>query len=132
MWWGKYIGIPFVDRGRNLGGLDCWGLVREVYARERGILLPSWTEHNGFDSLKNMFATEIHRFRKLDAPEPFAIAIISTSITYLHVGVMVDTVNMLHSLAGRDSCLEPVARFRYKLKGFYVPHDQDCCPPQPP
>jgi cell wall-associated NlpC family hydrolase len=35
---GKYLGIPYVHRGRTLDGLDCWGLLKCVY-REFGVEL---------------------------------------------------------------------------------------------
>lgn len=41
-----YVGRPFAEGARDLdadGGLDCWGLVRQVYARERGIVLPRFS-----------------------------------------------------------------------------------------
>lgn len=42
LWVLPYIGVPFVDRGRDPDiGLDCWGLVRLVMADRAGILLDS-------------------------------------------------------------------------------------------
>jgi hypothetical protein len=40
-WAERYVGTPFVARGRELAtGLDCWGLVRLVLLEQAGIEVP--------------------------------------------------------------------------------------------
>ena len=37
-----FIGIPFVDGGRDFNGCDCWGLVKLIYDLELDIQLPDF------------------------------------------------------------------------------------------
>ncbi len=43
-WVVPYLGLPFQEKGRTREGVDCYGLVRLIYAEQRGIELPSYTE----------------------------------------------------------------------------------------
>ena len=41
-WAATYIGIPYVDHGRDRSGCDCWGLVRLILAERTRLVLPSF------------------------------------------------------------------------------------------
>ena len=43
-WAAAYVGLPFLDQGRNREGVDCFGLVRLVLAEQFSVELPSYTE----------------------------------------------------------------------------------------
>ena len=40
----RYLPIPYVDKGADFDGVNCWGLVKLVYEVERGIRLPDYAE----------------------------------------------------------------------------------------
>lgn len=42
-WASDYVGLPFLDGGRDRAGVDCWGLVALVYAERLEIRLPDFS-----------------------------------------------------------------------------------------
>lgn len=40
----SFIGLPYADKGRDRDGVDCWGLVKLVYAEVAGIVLPDYSD----------------------------------------------------------------------------------------
>ncbi len=40
----NFIGLSYLDKGRDRNGLDCWGLVRLVYSELLNIELPCYSQ----------------------------------------------------------------------------------------
>lgn len=103
-----YVGIPYVDQGRSLAGLDCWGLVRLVHLEEAGVEIPSYGDISETNLLRVVReiraglendiwvdvgnqprrAMDVVVMSKLDAVERFPY----------HVGIMLSETKMLHTV----------------------------------
>lgn len=135
-WWGAYIGIAFLDGGRDLAGLDCWGLVARVYADRLGVTLPSHegigaTDHRGVaQAMQAGCATG--PWRRVDTPRAFDVMVARRdhhSRYPGHVGVMIDAQRVLHILQGRDAHIDRLDApgRRALVLGFYR-HEAATCP----
>lgn len=100
-WWNNYIRTPFKEKGRDLAGVDCWGLAAIIYEGELGIILPSYTDfyENTEESrlLAKLIADE--RANKWDHPETpkmFDIIILKLGGVPFHVGVVTKPNHMIH------------------------------------
>ncbi len=107
-----YIGIPFVDMGREPvidGGLDCWGLVRYYYNRELGIKLPEYRISSLYDcDIQKLVNNEVNaksKFEILDKPIENCIVTMKLGSEYVnHTGIFVNN-KILHTYKGTNSCL---------------------------
>lgn len=112
-WAIPYVGIPFMDGGRDRAGCDCWGLVRLVYAEVLGIDLPSYGEIAARDVVA---ATRQIRDASAAAPwvpvagpaQPMDVLVMAGRP--LHVGVMVDARRVLHVEAATAAVIVEVER----------------------
>ena len=121
--WGKYIGVPFVDGGRDLAGFDCWGAIWLAY-RERGIKLPSYGEVSALDLRR--VAREIEggqeAWRPVKTPREFDVVLlrIQSRAWVGHVGLMVDGRRMLHTEKASAAVVVPLDHYtvRTRVAGF--------------
>lgn len=101
MWSNKYINIPFVEKGRDFDGCDCWGLVRLVYDRELGIELPSFLDYENTKDIRaisrmireNQFGKD---WFEVDEPQPYDVLVFRMMSAVAHVGVAVKKGLMIH------------------------------------
>lgn len=125
------IGVPYRDGGRTLDGLDCWGLVLEVF-RRMGIMIPD--VFSGQDQLAvrdlqahqpalDWIASLFGDWRRVEVPTiGGAVAIGNVEGAAVHVGVIVEPFRMLHAMRHTGVVLSRVdhAPWAEQVLGFYV------------
>lgn len=119
-WWAKYVGIPFLDRGRDMAGLDCWGLVCLIYAQELDIELPDYGEVSAKDLLRVARSLDAgsERWRLVRIPTEFdLVAMRLYDRAWVgHVGVMVDARTMIHTEDKIAVAVVPVNHFSVRCR----------------
>ena len=121
-WWADYIGIPFVEHGRDRSGCDCWGLVRLIYAEQLGIELPSWNAYRHVMDGGAIYAQldkVLPLWEPLTIPHAFAVGLFAVGHSRVHVGLFADVDRMIHIEKGKDACLQKTTYYLPHLKGIY-------------
>lgn len=113
-WTSRYINIPYVNKGREFSGADCWGLVRLVYLHELGIELPDYGEvsaddlskvHRKVEDVQEQWEAVAH-----NDIQAFDICVMRAPGKRIicHVGVVVDKNRILHVEKRTDSVIVPL------------------------
>ena len=129
-WASGYIGLPYSVGGRTREGVDCWGLYQMIFNEQSGRTIPSydgpvWGAEGttGRDIGKACTAFAERFVPVLPGQEQvFDGIIIRLSGHPMHVGMVVDDGQMIHSIRGADSCVEryrPSMMWENRIVGFY-------------
>jgi len=121
-----FVGTPFVNGGRNkTSGLDCWGLVMEVF-KECGIQLPDFRV-NAFASSKiDELAheaigfspwEEVYSPQDEDAPLVVLMRIHPSLIA--HAGAYIGNNRIIHTMEGTNAVISRVSRLKSRIVGYY-------------
>lgn len=124
-WYEKYMSIPFVEKGRDWNGCDCWGLVRLIYATELGIELPSYLETyentNDSKSLRDVIVAErSEHWLNPTEPTEFDVILLQMRGVPMHVGVVTKKNHMIHCVKDIGIAHEHygTARWKHRVMGF--------------
>lgn len=121
------VGIPWVNRGRDPAvGLDCWGLLRHVYATKLGILLPSFADEYEDATDRAETVAVMNRcagadWVRVDIPKVGDGVRLRVDGDPSHVAVYVGRGLILHAQAGTDSVIEELFGLRWnkRIAGIY-------------
>lgn len=124
MWSNKYIGIPFKDKGRDINGIDCWGLARLVYKQEYNIDLPSFSsDYEANDNLRmqDLIAQYKEGWEKIETPIEGCLVLFNIMGSETHIGVAVSDTHFIHTRDGMDSAIESFDSFKWnkRISGYY-------------
>jgi cell wall-associated NlpC family hydrolase len=119
------IGVSYRNKGRDLVGADCWGLLRLFYIHEMGVLLPSYDEFyvDAFDKMST--STAIQEFSndwtKVDIPQYGDGIKLRLMGHPCHVGVYLGNSEFLHTQTGHNSCIDRLdsVKWRHRIEGYY-------------
>jgi cell wall-associated NlpC family hydrolase len=128
-WSASFVGVPWAEKGRTRVGVDCWGLVRLVYADALGLALPSYTEaYAGLaerGEIAELMSEDSRRWPWAMVPpkraQEFDVAVFRRGGLAAHVGVVLGAGRMLHIEERRESCVASYADgpWRHRLIGIY-------------
>lgn len=129
------IGIPFKNRGRSKDGLDCYGLVQQVY-KKCGIELPEfYADFDDAEKIQSIIRqnTDSFSWKRLSEPVfPCVIAIRFGSKFINHTAVYIGGGKFLHTRDKIGVCVDRISNpaWRKVIVGFYQyvggTHDNTC------
>jgi len=126
-WCADYIGLPFADGGRDRAGVDCWGLVRLVYAEQLGIDLPGYgeiaaSELRALSAMIVAGAWQDPAWHGVERPRVFDVAVMTFygKRSVGHVGVMAGADTVLHVERATHAAAVPLTHWtiRGRIKCF--------------
>lgn len=123
----RYVGTPFVDKGRDEQGCDCYGLLWLVSLRERGIELPRYDDRyvTGADrrEIDALIAGEKSDWVETPAgaEQPFDAVLMRDGRSESHVGIVVGRGLMLHVAITHAARIERYRSpmWKHRIVGFY-------------
>ena len=122
----NFVGIPYLSGGRDLDGLDCWGLVlcaaKELFCLDYPIYL-GYTNAEAQDETEPYFSVRKSDWKHIPVGSEVAGDVIVLYIAGrpTHCGLVIEKGMMLHTLANHDSVIERYLTRRWitNTEGFY-------------
>jgi cell wall-associated NlpC family hydrolase len=124
----EWLATPYKDRGRDLRGWDCWGLVyfisRTYFRRMVPSYLDAYESAEQGKSVASAIWTHSPAWLRLpddEAPLTGDVVVFNLGGSPIHCGMVAKPSHMLHCLEGRDTCLEryDTAGWRDRVEGTY-------------
>jgi sulfur carrier protein ThiS len=120
----QYIGLPYAEKGRDVSGVDCWGLVRLIYKNELQIDLPSFSvEYTQTDTarIEELIAQYKEGWQEAQEPAVGSIVLFRVFGNESHVGVVVSPTHFIHVRENQDSVIESLnsASWARRVVGYF-------------
>lgn len=126
----KYLNIPYLHKGRDEIGLDCYGLIILFYAQEFGIIIKDYEYDNNWCRQGFNFIQEEYRKQwiKITKPEPYCVVgftMLGQKVEH-HLGILMhDLIGFLHcplnNMVSMDKLSHPI--WKKFATGFYKYND---------
>jgi hypothetical protein len=123
-WWNDYVGVPYKKMGRDINGLDCWGLVRLIYKEQYNIDLPSYVDEyqeGESETLAEIIAINKENWVKVDTPTIGDVLLLRSGRFLSHVGVVISPNQFIHVRETTNTVIERFdhGKWSYRKDGAY-------------
>ena len=116
----QYVGIPYLNRGRDRDGLDCWGIVQLWYAEQLGVEVPDylWAYTHAEDGGSVAAAINENKvnWQKVDQPDYGDVLVFRILGQPIHVGIKLHEDDFLHAFKGTQSCIERLSALSWSRR----------------
>ena len=114
--------VPYKLNGRDKTGLDCYGLVVEMFKRN-GVTLPDYFYADSDDAtITKLIVDNVEFAEELKRPEPYCAVLFKQHKFGTHMGVVLsDKRRFIHCAVGKNVSVEKLdgILWRDKIMGFY-------------
>lgn len=127
-WSDHFIGIPYVEFGRDRTGCDCWGLACIIYREELGITLPDYLggyasadEHGEICALIAGAATSPLWVPVGGTALAFDVAVFRRGRFSTHLGIVIRHGIMIHMVADDQAKVQGYTQgpYQHRFAGHY-------------
>ncbi len=125
----RAISVPFVEKGRDWAGWDCWGQLRLFHRDVLGVDLPSYTESytdaghsaESRERLRTLFKKGLDAWQRVHEPMPGDGVLLNIGGRPIHVGLAIGNGRMLHTSRKINTVIERLASpmWARRIEGFY-------------
>ncbi len=122
----KYFQIPYLENGRTMEGLDCYGLVLQWYKNELNVDLPDYkgiatteAELNDNPIIAEKACDGFFPINKFSVRAHDVVTFCNESTTPNHIGVMIGKTDFIHALAGYGCTTSKLKTWNRKLYSCY-------------
>lgn len=120
------IGLPFVNSGRDPNvGLDCWGLVMEVFKRY-GVDLPDFVvDAFAFRTIDTLIGeaavsrTWEEVYKPCDGDAPLVVLMRMHPVLVTHAGVFIGNSKIIHTMENTNAVISKVGILGNHIVGYY-------------
>lgn len=117
-----YIGIPYSEHGKR-PGLNCWELVEKVMLECFGVRPPPYHFSGDYRDVAPIFCAELQAwdYVPFDERRPGDVILLNMAGYPIHLGILIDKNQMLHTLRETGSCIEKIkgVKWQRRVSGVY-------------
>nr|DAJ60573.1 MAG TPA: NlpC/P60 family [Caudoviricetes sp.] len=122
------IGIPFVDGGRDITGLDCWGLALELFKRQGYIIHDYSISSEEAHVISDTMQYDLNEmWQKIEEPKIGCLVIIRLAENEWanHCGVYIGDGHFIHAYCHETGVvIDRVRKWKSRILGFYIPTER--------